>query len=50
MNMRTVQAFFAPVAIALALSATAGLGLAMWLENGPALLLSLAQTGLAWCF
>ncbi|WP_265518107.1 hypothetical protein [Nitratireductor luteus] len=32
------------------LAAVGGLGFAMWLNNGPALFLSLAEAGLAWCF
>lgn len=34
----------------LLLAALGGLGLAMWVENGAALFISLAQAGLAWCF
>ncbi|WEX11365.1 hypothetical protein [Chelativorans sp. AA-79] len=32
------------------LAGIGGLGVAMWVENGAALFLSLAETGLAWCF
>lgn len=32
------------------LAALGGVGLAMWMENGPAMFLSLAAAGLAWCF
>jgi len=31
------------------LAGLGGLGLAMWVENGAALFLSLAEAGLAWC-
>lgn len=35
---------------ALALSAAAGLAFAGWLEHAPAILVTLAEQGLAWCF
>ncbi len=35
---------------AVALAAATGLALAAWVENGPAILLSMAETGLSWCF
>ncbi len=44
------SALLALAAAAMLLMAVAAFGLAMWLENGAALFLSLAQAGLAWCF
>ncbi|UUP16122.1 hypothetical protein NTH_00564 [Nitratireductor thuwali] len=42
---------YAKIAAAVtSLAALGGLGLAMWLNNGPAMVISLAQAGLAWCF
>jgi|UPI00003A2B8E hypothetical protein len=32
------------------LAGLGGLGLAMWVDNGAAIFLSLAEAGLAWCF
>jgi hypothetical protein len=44
-------AFFLKAAAAgMLLAGLGGFGLAMWVENGAALFLSLAETGLAWCF
>jgi len=37
-------------AAAMLLAGLGGVGLAMWVENGTALFLSLAEAGLAWCF
>ena len=37
-------------AIALALSAIAGLAFAAWLVQGPAMFNTLVEQGLAWCF
>lgn len=34
----------------LALAAGTGLAFAGWLDHGPHLLMTLAETGLAWCF
>lgn len=38
------------VAVALALSATAGLAFSAWLVQGPAMFNTLVEQGLAWCF
>ncbi|MDZ5698181.1 hypothetical protein [Chelativorans sp. M5D2P16] len=32
------------------LAALGGLGLAMWMEKGAAMFISLVEAGLAWCF
>ncbi len=32
------------------LAAATGGAFAAWVENGPAILMSMAQTGLSWCF
>lgn len=39
-----------PVLGALGLAAIAGVGFAMWMENGPGIFMALAQSGLSWCF
>ncbi|WP_201285581.1 hypothetical protein [Chelativorans xinjiangense] len=44
-----LPAFFKLGALAMLLAALAGLGLAMWIENGAAIFISLAEAGLAWC-
>lgn len=48
---------FAPIRLhglmllgAAALAATAGLAFAGWMEHAPAILTTLTQEGLAWCF
>jgi hypothetical protein len=33
-----------------ALAAATGLAFAAWVENGAAILMSMAETGLSWCF
>jgi hypothetical protein len=35
---------------AVAVAAATGLAFAAWVENGPAILMSMAETGLSWCF
>ncbi|WP_309086030.1 hypothetical protein [Chelativorans sp.] len=44
------QALFVVAAAAMLLAGLGGLGIAMWMENGAAIFLSLAEAGLAWCF
>lgn len=46
----TFPAILRTGALLVLLAALAGLGLAMWLENGAAMFISLAEAGLAWCF
>jgi len=43
-------AFFRLALAAALLAGLGGVGLAMWMKNGAALFLSLAEAGLAWCF
>ena len=45
-----VRAYIAAALGACALAATAGLAFAGWMEHAPAILTTLAQQGLAWCF
>jgi len=42
--------FFKFAAASMLLAGLGGLGVAMWVENGAALFLSLAEAGMAWCF
>ncbi|MCT8996893.1 hypothetical protein [Chelativorans intermedius] len=45
----SLQRLLAVSAFAMLLAALAGLGFALWMENGVAMFISLAQAGLAWC-
>lgn len=42
-------AFLVFAAALLLLAVVGGFGLAMWMENGAAIFLSLVEAGLAWC-
>lgn len=53
--MRTLNAdrlhkWLAGAAGAALLAAIGGLAFAMWMEHGAGIFLSMAQSGLAWCF
>ena len=37
-------------AVVAVLGAIAGIGFALWSQNGPRMLMALMESGLAWCF
>lgn len=53
MKRSSLSRLSAPIGLALAavaLSAATGLAFALWMDNGAKMLMSLVESGLAWCF
>ncbi|HTV68692.1 MAG TPA: hypothetical protein VMF90_09155 [Rhizobiaceae bacterium] len=50
-NRKSAALFLAKIGTGLVLLAAAtGAAFAAWIDNGPEMLMSMAETGLSWCF
>jgi hypothetical protein len=50
-NRKSAALFLAKIGAGLVLLAAAtGAAFAAWIDNGPEMLMSMAETGLSWCF